>query len=112
MTDRLKRNLDFLKMLSSGNRILRNKILMTGHNDLIRCLSECCLNVIKGNVKLSSDEKKRLKRHRKLIRALSKKKVSLKNKRNLLLQKGGALPALLIPILTFAGSLLLDSIRK
>jgi len=112
MTDRLTRNLDFLKLLAKGNRRVRQKIIRSSHNDLIRCLSDCCLNVIKGNVQLDNQQKKRLVRHRKTVRNLSHKTVSLKKKRALLLQKGGALPALLVPILSIVGSLLLDKISK
>jgi hypothetical protein len=112
MTDRLERNLDFLKILAKATRRKRTKIISQCNADLICCLSECCLNVIKGNVPLKPDDKKRLNRHRKLVRLLAKKKPSLTRKRTLLLQKGGALPALLIPVLTVVGSLLLEKLTK
>ena len=107
MTDRLRRNVDFLRMLAKGNSTKRKRLLACAHKDLIQCISECALNVLKGNVKLSSVDLKRIKRHRKLVRTLAEKKTALKKKRELLIQKGGGLPALLIPILTLVSTLLL-----
>jgi len=112
MAYRLRRNWDFLKLLSNGKRNVRRKILSTGHNDLIKCISECCLNVIKGNVNLNPEQKTKLIKHKKVIRKLARKRLALKKKRTILLQKGGALPALLIPILSLVGSLIIDAVRK
>ncbi len=71
---------------------------------LLKCLCECCLNVLKGNVKLTASQKQNLSRHRKVLRDLADRKVSVKRKKHILVQKGGFLPALLRPILsTLAG---------
>lgn len=112
MTERFRKNIDFLKLLCRKNPGLRSKILRGCDNDLIRCLSDCCQNIIKGNVPLNPSQTKALRRHRDTIRTVAKKRVALKDKRQLLLQKGGALPALLIPILSIASTILADIVTK
>ena len=69
---------------------------MTKHasKGLIQCVSECCHNVLKGNVPLSSAHLKKLKPKRQLLRKLADKKVPLPTKRKIINQKGGFLPLL------------------
>ena len=74
--------------------------------EFVNCVSECAKNVIKGNVPLTDRQKTNLRRKRNDLRALSLKKTSLRKKRKIL-QKGGFLTALLPPVLTILGSLLL-----
>jgi len=69
-------------------------------------VSECAKNVIKGNVPLGSRQMTNLRRRRHDLRALSKTNTSLKTKRKIL-QKGGFLSALLPPVLSLLGGLLL-----
>ena len=88
--------------------IKKTKRALLESSQLIRIICECCLNVLKGNVKLSKRDKERLKKHRNLLRQLAeKKRVSLKSKQ-VLIQKGGAafLPLLLGPILSAITGLL------
>jgi len=74
--------------------------------EFVDCVSECAKNVIKGNVPLTDRQMTNLRRKRHDLRALSKKKTSLRHKRKIL-QKGGFLSALLPPVLAVLGSLLL-----
>ena len=79
--------------------------------DFIDCLSECCKNVIKGNVSLNPNQVKRLRRYRQSLRQVSKKKTSRKIRRKLL-QSGGFLPLLLGPLLGLASSLVAGAINR
>ena len=106
MTKRLKAHLDELKVLKKAKPSLRKAIIKSGDSDLICCLSECCHNILNGNIKLSAKGKNSLHKHRKHLRDLASKKLSLRKKRNILVQKGGFLPALLAPILSVAASLI------
>jgi len=74
--------------------------------EFLYCISECAKNVIKGNVPLSESQKTALRRKKNDLRALSVKKTSLRNRRKII-QKGGFLTALLPPVLTVLGSLLM-----
>ena len=112
MTKRLRSNLDELKVLRKAKPKLRKSIIRAAEKDLITCLSECSHNVLNGNIQLSAKDKKALKRHRKALRELAKKKLSTTKRRNLLVQRGGFLPALLAPILTVATTLLTSLVSK
>ncbi len=111
MTKRLKRNLNLLKVLGGAEPKLRRSILTTCPNDLIKCLCDCCCNILAGKIKLSRKHKGVLCKHRKVIRQLTSKKVTLPHKRQLLVKQSGGLPvAILAPILGVALSLLADRV--
>ena len=74
--------------------------------EFLYCISECAKNVIKGNVPLSESQKTALRRKKNDLRALSVKKTSLRNRRKII-QRDGFLTALLPPVLTVLGSLLM-----
>jgi len=103
----LRDQLPLLKALSRVRRKEdRRKILRVGGEKLASCLCECCHNVLQGNIRMSVAERKKLKRHAKSIRTLGDPRVNLRNKKKLLNQKGGFLPALLAPILSTAVGLI------
>lgn len=66
--------------------------------DFIETLVEICINIIKGNVPLSSAQFKRLKRFHKQLKQVTLKSTPQKKKRRVF-QQGGFLGALLKPLL-------------
>ena len=75
--------------------------------EVIYAICECSLNVLKGVIPLTQHQKRRLAQYKKHLRALSDRKITVKQKKNYLNQKGGnLLAALLPPVLTVLGSLL------
>lgn len=95
-------NLNFVTQLCKPRG--RKQLLKRATKSNIRCLCEICLNVLRGNVPLDTRSKNKLKKHRKNIETFAKKSVSLKKKKNLLVnQRGGfagLLASLALPILT------------
>ena len=77
----------------------RKKLVKHSPSEVIKCVSECCHNVLKGNVHLSSAQKKKLYPNRQRLRRLASKSISVKKKKQILNKKGGFLslfaPALL-----------------
>ena len=110
MAERLRRNLPALKVLKQAKPKLRKAILSAADKDLFQCICECCLNICKGSVSLTPGQKAQLCKHSKTIRQLADRKVSLKKKKQLLQQRGGAafLPALIAPIVSIAAGLISD----
>lgn len=98
--------LQALYLLDDQQRIL---LLRRASPNFIRCICECALNVLLGNVPLNSREKKRLKKYADILRKLADKKV--KNKKKLIVQTGGGafLTTLLLPIVTTVLSNLLTN---
>ena len=79
---------------------------------MINSLCECCLNILKGNVSLTPTQKRRLNKHKQTLRLLARKQTSLRVKKKALTQKGGFLGALLGPIISTVGSLLLGGLAQ
>jgi len=114
MSERLQRNIHWLNVLQQAKRRQRDKIFEVADKDLIECICEVCKNVIdpESCVTLTDKDRKCLQRHKVPIRHLCDKKLSVKKKRDLLVQSGGFIPALLAPVLAIAGSLLADLITN
>jgi len=86
-----------------GNKA-RREFIRKCDKDFIDCVSECARNLLKGNVPLTKRQTTNLRRKRQDLRALSKKKTSMRAKRKIV-QKGGFLSALLPPVLSVLTSL-------
>ena len=95
--DRLKKHCDILKLLYQAKPKVRAALIEDASPELLTCLAECSLNILKGNVPLDSSQKEKLRRQRHKLRLLASKKVSKTNKKKII-QKGGFLSALLAPI--------------
>ena len=77
--------------------------------ELISALCECAHNILRGTVRLTPQEKVRLRRYRTDLHSIVNKKTAVARKRRILQQKGGFLPALLAPL---ASSVLLPLLRQ
>jgi hypothetical protein len=98
----VKRTLPLLQTLAKSKPALRNAILQHAPADLIKAISEIILNVLKGAIKITPRQKKRLACYKNKLCELSSNKVSEKVKRKFLSQKGAgggaALAAVLVPL--------------
>ena len=104
----MKENLCYLQVLAKCKPKIRKIIIEQGPADVATCVCECCYNLLKGTVPLTPNQKRRLSRYKKHLRTLANKKVSRVKKRRILNQKGGnLLAALLPPVLSVLGSLLI-----
>lgn len=112
MSTHLKKNFALLRALESVNARQRKAIISTSPNHLIRSICEIADNLLKGNVELNPQERKRLKKYKSLLRRIVDKKVPLNDKKKALIQQGGALPAILIPALTAVASLIGEVFRR
>ena len=107
MSKRMRTNLPYLQILAKCKPKLRKFIIESGPSSIVLCLSECCLNLLKGVIPLTPRQKKRLSRYKTHLRALANKKVSIKRKKQFLNQKGGnLLTTFLPPVLSVLASLL------
>ena len=59
----------------------RKKLVKYSPSEVIRCVLECCHNVLKGNVHLSSAQKKKLYPSHQHLRRLASKSISVKKKK-------------------------------
>ena len=101
MSERVKRNMDFLTVLTKCNKKQRQALLEHSDKDLIITICELAMNVLKGIVNLTSAQKQRLQRFRKQLRTLADRQVPLRHKKKFIVQRGGSLLlSLLPPVLT------------
>ena len=116
MSSRIERQAPLLQVLAEGHPHVCKAILRGADNDLIKCLSECALNVLKGNIVLNREEKTNLIKYRQKIRKIANKKIALKNKHKIV-QTGGFAAALLAPLIKpiiapLAGKLITSAISS
>ena len=112
MTQRVVQHMDALKKLKrlkGGKK--RDDLLKHGGKPLQLCLRECALNILKGNVPLTSQQLKKLKAHKVLLREFCKNRTS-QRRRFEIEQKGGFLPALLAPVIGAVLGVILKKKKK
>ena len=113
MSRRLEANAPYLHVLAKGSRTQRNGVLKGANKDLVECLCECALNILHGNVPLTSQQKRNLRCHKNTLRSLGSRTVSLtEKKKKLVNQKGGFISALAVPVLSILGELVIGGIKK
>lgn len=101
LSNRQKR---LLQALHKAKTARRKVIIRDANKELIMTLVECVVNIIKGNVKLTSAQLKKLRPHEQMLKRFIKKSTSTKSKREIisedlsLNQGGGFLGAILGPI--------------
>lgn len=94
-----KKHIAILRALQHLNKEQREAVLRKADSGIVRCICECALNVLCGNVPLKKSQKKKLRRHVPILRRLAAKKGCWKSKKRFVVQSGGFLPLLLAPIL-------------
>lgn len=100
-----KEQLSQLRLLQICPLKLRKQLIEKVNNKCIKAICECCLNTLKGNVPLTAEQKKKLSKHKGIIRKLSDRKLSLKKKRKIISQKGGFLNILIPTVLSVLSGL-------
>ena len=77
----VKRALPLLKVLVDATPKLKKAIIKHAPTDLVTAISEIVLNLIKGVIKLTAHQKKRLSRYKKELLALAKKEGIVREKK-------------------------------
>ncbi len=107
----VQKHLKTIALLSHCQPCVIKKFIQQADTHLINAICECSKNILRGNIKLSEEEYKRLKRYQSHLRQLSTRKTSLKKKKELI-QKGGFLPALIAPLIGLLGSVISSVIAR
>jgi len=84
MSARVKKYLPVLKRIAKLDDKAKKDFVRKCDKEFLDCVSECAKNVIKDNVPLTVCQKKRLRRSRNDLRALSVKNTTLIRKRRIL----------------------------
>lgn len=98
--NRIAKHARFLHLLSEAKSCRqRESLLRHAKEEHLKIIREICLNLCAGNLPLSADIKKKVKRFAPVIRSLGNRKESHKNVRKTLVLKGGFLPLILPALL-------------
>ena len=112
MNKRFEKNRKLLEIVGECKKKLRNSIILNSDNDFILTIIKCVLNIMNGNVNLNDENFKILKPYNKTFKKLIKKKISLNNKRKIIVQKGGFLQFFIPAIISAVGSIASAIITK
>lgn len=90
---------------------MRKTILKHASNDEIKSICEICLNITRGNVKISEKCRRALLKYKRALRNISSSKRSLASKRKVIVnQSGGFVPALVAGLISSAVGALLNHV--
>jgi len=103
---RIKSSFYKLHVLKDAKPKLRKAIISNCDKELIHTISECALNVLRGNVNLTDCQKKRLRKFKGSLRTVVDKRVPLSRKKRLINQSGGFLIPLISAVLPTLASLI------
>jgi hypothetical protein len=95
-----------LHVLKSAKPKLRGVILKEADKNLILAIVECALNVLNGNCKLRTCIKRKLRKHKNILRRLIDRSEKISTKKKRIIQKGGFLIPLLSAVLSGLTSLI------
>ena len=98
------------KLVKVKNVSARRKLLLTCSKNIIYAISEIIRNILRGNIPITPKQRRKLNQYKDSLRELGKKSVTLKKRRQILNQKGGALAAAIIPALSFLSHLIAEKL--
>ena len=90
---RVAKNKHFLDALQQVEEKHRKKLIKGATTEQINTISEVALNILQGNIPLQKHHKKKLNQHKKSLRALASKGVSVKTRKKIINQHGGMIGA-------------------
>ena len=104
--ENIKKHKETLKQLAKCKKHhCHYHIIANASDELLDCLCECAFNVLKGNIALTESQHLKLKKHKHKLRELTWGKTR-KNRKKEILQEGGFLPSLLVPLISSLFALL------
>jgi len=98
-----------LSVLKTADPKLRKAIISNCNKDTLNGISKCIINVFNRNVKLTSCNKRKVRKHKARLRKLTDKRVPLSTKKKLIVQRGGFLLPLLSAVVPSVARLIVSS---
>ena len=102
-----------LVLLANAKPTVAKKIIKSASGNVVKAISEICLNMLNGVINLSSTHKKKLKKYRSTMRKLTEKNTIASRRK--LIQRGnfvGSLLSIGLPLLVKGISALVSHIKS
>ena len=109
---RVKHHVGVLEYIRDLNEKERSQFVKGCNSELLKTLSELCLNLLKGNICISPNDLKKLRKYKQEIITLSEKRHSLKKRRIVCSQKGGFIGTLISTILPTVIGAIISATQK
>lgn len=100
------KNASLLQALRYLKKRERNIILRNADYSLIKCICECALNTLKGNIALNKNQKQHLRQYVNCLRKLASNQGTLTSKKKIIVQNGGFLGPLLSVVASIITSII------
>ena len=101
-----------LHALKDAHPKLRRAIIANSNKELLKSISECALNVLKGNVNLCNCKKRKLHKFRRQLRTVVDKHMPLARKKKLIIQSGRFLVPRLSAVLPTLAKLFYENFKS
>lgn len=99
-----------LKLIQNCPIPLRKHLLKKLPLRSVKGICECSLNVLKGNIPITPQQKRQLGKYKSTLRKIANKKGTLSNKKKVIIQQGGFLN-ILIPAAVTALSAIIHGVQ-
>lgn len=101
-----KKQIDIIRHLATASQSVQKSSISRASRNLIKALCEGAINIIKGNIRLTQTQFRKLQPYQQEVRHLANSKLSIARKKKILTQNGGFLGLLLKPLAGILGGLL------
>jgi flagellar motor switch protein FliM len=88
MSHAVQTHIALFKIIIRANKTLQQKIFKIVDEDFVEVISECIHNFLKGNIKISKNQVKKLKKHQASLRTIGDPTISATAKKKIINQKG------------------------
>jgi hypothetical protein len=95
----VRKHAALLRTIAKARPDLRRSLLEMADKELIRCICEISDNTLKGHVILSSRQKQKLSRYKKILRRIAKRGESWNQKKRIIQSGSGFIVPLLAAVL-------------
>lgn len=100
-----------LLALASAKPKVRAQLLQCLDAGTIQVLGQIVANILQGNIPLHKNQRRRMRKYKRVMSILRNKYSPIEHKREALIQQGGFLPLLLPIISSIAGALISKAIK-
>jgi hypothetical protein len=97
MTSTFNKRKGDLQFICDQHHTYRRELLKHIDDGLVKCICHCTTNILNGKLPISSNDKKKLRKHKVILRKLDQPKTTTATKKRLIVQSGGGFLLGLIP---------------